>query len=128
MKARVLVVDSDLEMLNVVTDLLMSQYPEIELWTALNGEEAIQFLETYSADVVIMSTDLPATDGWEALYVIKDEDNWPSTPVVMVLSEGPDFWDDALKACTIGADHYVSRPVKSFELTSILDELLKETV
>lgn len=128
MRSKVLVVESDLTTLNAVTDLLLSQYPGIDVWTAIDGEEAIQFMEQNPADVVLMSTDLPATNGWEALYVLKDEDNWPSIPVVMVLPEGPKFWDDALKAHTIGADHYVSRPVKSFELTSILDELLKEKV
>lgn len=127
MTARVLVADSDPEMLETVAELLLAQYPRIEVWTVSDGEEAIRFLEGGPADAIILSTDLPTTDGWEALYIIKDEDNWPSTPVVMMLTE-QNFWDDALKACTIGAEHYASRPVKSFELTSILDELLKEKV
>jgi CheY-like chemotaxis protein len=107
---------------------ILLKYPNTELWRAKDGEEAIEFLgDGVTVDVILLSTDLPVTDGWEALYVIKDQDNWPSIPVIMMLTE-QNFWDDALKAHTIGAEHYVSRPVKSFELTSILDELLKEKV
>ncbi len=125
MPINVLVVDSDAEARDAVASVLEKRYKDVVIWQAKDGEKAIEILTEHGdyVDTVLLGTEMPVTDGWEALHVIKDRDNWPAVPVVMLVTEDT-MWDDALKAHTIGAEHFVSKPVSAIELTPVLDKLL----
>lgn len=125
MPINVLIVDSDVEIQDVVSDYLSTRYDDVVIWQAGNGEQAIDILTEHGdyVDTVLLGTDMPVTDGWEALHIIKDQDNWPKVPVVMMVPH-ESIWDDALKAHTIGAEHFISKPVSAFELSHVLDGLL----
>lgn len=129
MSINVLVVDSDEEVQSDVFALLHNRYKDVNIHSVYDGDQAIDYLVTHGAyvDTVLLGTDMPATDGWEALYVLKDQDNWPHIPVVMMIPEN-NLWDDAMKAHTIGAEHFISKPISAFELLNVLDALLKEKV
>lgn len=128
MPITVLVVDPDTKALRLISEMLRERYKElgdVNVVGIQDGEDAIEYLTEHGdyVDTILLGTDMPLTDGWEVLQIIKDEDNWPSLPVVMMVPQET-VWDDALKAHTLGADHFISSPVSSFELTSVLDGLL----
>jgi len=125
MAVNVLIVDSDVEMCGSIGEMLQSRHSEVQPLVAHDGEEAIDVLVEHGdyVDAVMLSPDLPVTDGWELLYVLKDKDNWPEIPIVMMVTEHA-MWEDSLKAHTLGANHFVSKPVSADELTPVLDKLL----
>ncbi len=109
---RVLIVDDESRFRSVLVSMLQARF---ELDQAASGEEAIFLMTKRPYDIVLLDTDMPYTDGWEVLQVIKDKDNWPSTRVIMLtLDPEPEL---ALKAWNLGADDYV---VKSFNKSAIL--------
>lgn len=114
MKPRVLVCDDNEEIRELVTTILEEDY---EVVPACDGENCIEQLTADSNfDLVILDVEMPNTNGWEALRVITDADNWPNIPVIMftVLNEP----ENAVKAWHIGASFYMTKP---FSATVLLE-------
>jgi DNA-binding NarL/FixJ family response regulator len=76
------------------------EYPrEVEVvGEAADGREAVQMVERYRPDVVLMDARMPVMDGLEATRVIKDK--WPEVKII-VLTMYPAYRAQALAA---GAD------------------------
>lgn len=98
---RVFIVDDRLSSRNGLRALLVTQ-PGIEIvGEAADGQEAIQFVEQYRPDVVLMDVRMPVIDGLEATRIIKGR--WPEVKVI-VLSMYLSYQAEALAA---GADVFL---------------------
>lgn len=117
--SRILVVDDDSET-RYLLGLALDGY---DVETVTGGEEAIDLLENNpDYDAIIVAADMPVTNGWEVARIVKDEYNgWPMK--VIVMCQGLDA-DDFLKACTIGVDHTINKPIHPPVLVRVLKELL----
>lgn len=126
MATNVLVVDSDTTSCEIVSGVLQSRYPDTTVTEINDGEEAIKALTEHGdyVDAIIIGTELSTIDGWELLYVIKDEDNWPGLPVVVMVTEAS-MWEDSLKAHTLGANHFISKSFNNQELFEVLDSVIE---
>jgi len=72
MKEKILVIEDDLDLQKMYTEILESDEYEIE--TAINGEEGvIKFKET-NPKLIIMDSDMPKLNGYEASLKIKQID------------------------------------------------------
>lgn len=68
--------------------------------------------------VVVMDINMPVTNGWEALRIIKDSDGWPETEVIiMTVQTEP---ENALKAWSIGARYYLPKPFSTDDLCTLV--------
>ena len=77
---RVLVVD-DHELTRFSLKLALSCQENIELvGLASNGQEAIEMVERYHPDVIILDLQMPILDGWSASTQIKDIN--PNTQII----------------------------------------------
>lgn len=62
---------------------VLANYPQFEvLADAANGQEAIELVERWLPDVVVMDARMPVLDGLQATQVIKRR--WPQTRVVVL--------------------------------------------
>jgi DNA-binding NarL/FixJ family response regulator len=62
---------------------LLASWPAVEVVNeATNGAEAVQMVETYEPDVVLMDVSMPVLDGLEATRLIKKR--WPKVKVVIL--------------------------------------------
>ena len=113
---RVLIADDRLSSRNGLRALLVTQ-PGIEIvGEAADGQEAIQFVEQYRPDVVLIDVRMPMIDGMEATRIIKDR--WPEVKVI-VLTMYPSHQAQALVA---GADIFL---VKGCASEVLLQAILK---
>jgi len=82
---------------------------EIVLHFAFSGEEALQYLETHRADVVLVLSDInmPGMTGLELLRQIKSVP--PPIPVCMMTAYGSDSYQR--QAAEFGSDGYLTKPV-----------------
>ena len=108
-KKNILVVDDEKEIAELIEIHLMSQ--DYNVTKAKNGLEALKFLEENHYDLVLLDVMMPKLDGKETLKRIREKFN---IPVIMVTAKTSE--KDKVEGLTLGADDYVSKPIKPLEL------------
>ncbi len=118
---RVLVVDDDQGLRNSISSVLKSteKYEVHEAFDGLNAVEKIKADENF--DIVILDVDMPRLNGLDALKIIKDLQ--PGMIVIMMTAYAT--IDSAIQAVKDGAFHYLSKPVQSEELISLMEKALQ---
>ncbi len=85
---------------------------------ALNGQEAVDMVRKKSYDLVLMDLKMPVMTGTEATLKIKKQ--YPSLPVIATTAYAtPEEKEHALDA---GCDDYLSKPIKSMDITSLINK------
>jgi DNA-binding NtrC family response regulator len=107
---RVIVVDDDISILRILKQLLKDK--GYEVFTASNGNEAIELIFDNNIDLVITDLMMPETDGLEVLRKTKEKN--PRTQVIMIT--GFATLDSAIEALKLGAFDYIRKPFKIAEL------------
>ena len=106
MAQRVLVVDDDPDLQDLVTDILMSFSRSIEVIRAADGQSAIDMVKREPLDLVLLDIRMPGVDGLEALKQIKVIA--PRLPVLMITGSDSSSASEALR---IGAFGYLPKPM-----------------
>jgi YesN/AraC family two-component response regulator len=116
---RVLIADDRLSSRDGLKALLATRLEINIVGEAADGQEAIELVEEYRPDVVLMDVRMPVIDGLEATRIIKD--CWPEVKVI-VLTMYPSHQAEALAA---GADAFL---VKGCTAEDLLETILKGNV
>lgn len=82
-----------------------------KVYTAFNGQEAVDVALKEDIQLVIMDIMMPVMDGMTAMTKIREEKN---VPVIMLTAKGEDT--DKILGLTVGADDYVTKPYNPVEL------------
>ena len=117
---RVLFVDDDSSVLNVIRDTLFQT--EFEIITAPSGHEAIELINQEHIDLIISDIRMPEMDGIQLLETVKKK--WPSIIRVMLCA----YIDEstALQSLTNGlVTTYFPKPWDTAELKDDIIRLLK---
>ena len=123
MKKKILIVDDQISVVKIVSDVLKKG--EYEIITAANGQLGIESAIANKPDLIIMDIMMPVKTGLEAIKEIKQIDSVKSIPIlVLTAKEGGNDLDSAL---SLGASGFLAKP---FSPRAILDEVsrLIETV
>ena len=116
---RILVVDDDPEVLNLLSDFLTKKGYKISL--ASNGEESLSKVKSEKPHMVLLDIKMPGMDGFEVLRKIKEDE--PSLSVIMIT--GVQDMETARKALQMGACDYITKPFNLDYLeTSVLSKLI----
>jgi len=118
-KRRILIVDDDYDVRNVLSQFLRSQGYAVE--TAENGLNALQVLAENHFDAVLTDFHMPRMDGLTLARQIRIDD--PQTFIIIITS---DIWMSAQEESF--ADYVVEKPFKLNEIYNILQCALKPTV
>lgn len=108
-KKSILVVDDEKEIAELIEIHLLSQ--DYEVTKAKNGLEALKCMESNHFDLVLLDVMMPKMDGKETLKKIREKYN---IPVIMVTAKTSE--KDKVEGLTLGADDYVTKPIKPLEL------------
>jgi two-component system response regulator VicR len=119
---KILVVEDDAIMLASIEHQL--QQEGFCVSTANNGREAMLAFETESPDLVITDILMPLTSGLEFLGTIRSGYNKIPILVLSALDEE----DTVIEAFNLGADDFLTKPVKPGELSARVKRLLKNVV
>ena len=104
MDARVLMVDDETELLDVMAERLGVR--GIEIFTAESPEAALAMIETQSFDAVILDFSMPGMDGIQALKLFKAKR--PEIQVILLTGYGT--IDKGVEAMKQGAFDFIEKP------------------
>lgn len=130
-KLNLLVVDDEPGIRSGVTRILDNfsvSYPfmdedfEFEVQEAASGEQAIELLDNYKFDIVLLDNKLPGMQGIEVLEYINRE----QMDVVVVMITSYASLDLAVKATKSGAFDFVPKPFTPKELRASVETIAKQ--
>jgi signal transduction histidine kinase/DNA-binding response OmpR family regulator len=87
---------------------------------ALNRKEALATLDRQTFDLIFMDVQMPDMDGLEATRAIRENEKGSGTHVPIIAMTAHAMAGDEERFRRAGMDEYVSKPVKSEELTALL--------
>jgi CheY-like chemotaxis protein len=116
-KKRLLIVDDELIVRELIRESLC--FSDFEIYEVNNGEEALDFIEQFLPDVVLLDVLMPGlVDGFQVCESIKSDAESKHIRVVMLSAKNQ---PEALKkAGEVGADAYFTKP---FSPLSLIDSL-----
>jgi DNA-binding response OmpR family regulator len=101
--ARVLIVDDEASIRQLLVDVFT--FAGAEVFTAANGQLALQQLGTVEPDLVVLDLVMPVLDGWETCRSIRR-----ASPVPVLLLSALTDVSTIVRGLNMGADGYVSKP------------------
>ena len=118
MKDRILIVDDDSSVLNMLAKVIASN--GMEPVTAVSGEEALS-LAVEDIDLILLDINLGGMDGFEVVKALRAAGN--QIPVILVSGRSEDF--DTLYGLEIGADDYITKPFNPVTLGAKVKALIR---
>lgn len=112
---KILIVDDERYICDLLTDLLKEQAREIE--SAADGEEALKKLSLKHFNVVVTDVKMPRMDGFTLLKNVKQAH--PDTAVVVITAYSQDY--SIREALALGAEEYLPKPFRSEEVLMVIE-------
>jgi two-component system, OmpR family, response regulator ResD len=120
--ARILVVEDDLTVAEVVVDYL--RHAGLETRHAVDGQAALEIAAGWQPDLVVLDLMLPGASGLEVCRRLREErDEQAPLPVIMLTALGEE--SDRVLGLESGADDYVTKPFSPRELTLRVQAVLR---
>lgn len=117
---RVLVVDDDPFLIELImTRLAIAEY---QVQGARDGVQAIERLQDFRPEAMVLDINMPGLDGFGVLAYMKAQGLTDKT-MTMVLTARNNA-DDVSKAISLGAKDYLSKPFKDEQLLARVGRLL----
>lgn len=108
---KILVVDDEKPISDIVKFNLTKE--GYEVFTAYDGEEALEKVEKVNPDLILLDLMLPKKDGLE---VAREVRKTHETPIIMVTAKDSEI--DKVLGLELGADDYVTKPFSNRELVA----------
>jgi CheY-like chemotaxis protein len=114
---KVLVVDDDVRNLFALTAVF--ERSNLDVITAESGREALEILNNdKKIDIVLMDIMMPEMDGYETIQIIRKEPRNKALPIIAVTAKA--MIGDRQKCISSGASDYITKPVKTDQLLSLM--------
>ena len=120
MKKRVLVVDDEMYILNILDFSLDSE--GFEVITAANGEQALGKALKVKPDLLVLDVMMPKIDGFEVCRALKAKAETKNIPVILLTAKDRD--QDRAKGDEVGADVFMTKPFSPGRLIEQVQALL----
>ncbi len=96
-----------------------------DVFSATNGEEAIQQAERLRPDLIVIDVMMPVMDGLEATRRIRRSPSLAHTPVIAVTADATQ--EEEAKCRAAGADGFISKPIDQNVLLEMIGQQLALT-
>ncbi len=98
----------------------MLQTAGFEVVTAENGFEALSKVARHNPDLIFVDIMMPRLDGYQTCAIIKNNEQYRSTPVIMLTSKDGLF--DQARGRVVGSDLYLTKPFTKEELLGAVQQ------
>ncbi len=121
----ILVVDDNHDLCSFIADSLRTAYPDYDILTAPDGQEALHILQKQDVSLVITDIMMPKVDGMELCRRIKTTITWSHIPVIMLTAKATDV--NVIDGLKLGADDYITKPFNIEHLKLRIEKFLEWT-
>lgn len=116
---RILVVEDEKDLNNIITKHLKKNNFSVD--SVFNGEEALEYLDYGTYDLIVLDIMLPKVNGYEVIKKLRENKN--ETAVLMLTAR--DSIVDKIKGLDLGADDYLIKPFDFGELLARIRALVR---
>ena len=102
---KIIIVDDNIAYLSMVRNLLRSYY---EVYPAPSAEKLFAAMEKFIPDLVLLDVDMPVTDGFKAMALMKENPRYKDIPVIFLTAK--DDESNASRGLDLGAADYIAKP------------------
>jgi DNA-binding response OmpR family regulator len=120
MKKRILIVDDEDDILNLVCLILEDAGFDCE--TARNGKEALNKIQQQNFDLVLLDIMMPILTGWEVLRTLRDNKQTRNLPVAMLTARA--FSSETPGMEITAYSDYIMKPFEPDELVARVNRIL----
>ncbi|HEN47218.1 MAG TPA: GGDEF domain-containing response regulator [Mizugakiibacter sp.] len=120
---RVLVIDDDAPQAAFAEAILRRAGMQIRVVTdALNS---LDELDQFRPDLILMDVHMPGADGLELTRLIREREDYMTTPIVFL--SGDQDNDHRFAALAVGGDDFITKPVRPQHLISAISRCIRRT-
>ena len=117
-KQKILIVDDDNNIAELISLYLTKECFECQIVN--DGEAALNMLDTFQPDLILLDLMLPGMDGYQVCREVRHKSN---LPIIMLSAKGEIF--DKVLGLELGADDYIIKPFDSKELVARVKAVLR---
>ncbi|OPX54525.1 hypothetical protein BTE48_13620 [Oceanospirillum multiglobuliferum] len=119
----ILCLDDDPIHLRLIEGLL-SQHPELKLFTETNASYALEFALKQPVDLILLDLHMPELSGYEVLEILKASPRTATIPVVAISAENN---PEQINQCLLsGFTEYLTKPLSVDKLLVVVEQLQQE--
>ena len=120
-RSRILSVDDNPYNNEIIQEILSDDY---EVKTAASGEEALQIVQEFKPDLILLDIMMPGISGYETCRIIKSDSSLKDTIIIMVSAK--EQIDDKVEGYEAGAHDYITKPFSEEDLINSVEFFLSK--
>ena len=117
-KQKILIVDDDENIAELISLYLTKECFETRI--VYDGESALQEMNSFSPDLILLDLMLPGIDGYQVCREVRQKSQ---IPIIMLSAKGDVF--DKVLGLELGADDYLEKPFDTKELVARVKAVLR---
>lgn len=122
-KYKILVVDDDKDILELLRyNLEKEGYP---IMVSADGIKAVEIAREFKPHLVLLDIMMPGQDGVETCRLMREIDDLSDTHIIFLTARSEEYSEIA--AFEVGADDYITKPIKPRALMSRIQALFRKT-
>jgi DNA-binding response OmpR family regulator len=125
MAKKILIVDDEVHIKMLLEQTLeeLEDEFEVDLYTASDGEEGLEFIRGKRPDLVFLDIMMPKMNGYEVCRIIKDDTSLKDVKIILLTAKGQEV--DRKQGLELGAMMYMTKPFDPDEILRVSKELLE---
>ncbi len=106
---KILIVDDEPHLRMLIQQTLEELEDEgVEIFTAANGDEALQTIRDQQPNLVFLDVMMPKKNGFDVCHAVKHEMGLGHIHIILLTAKGQEF--DRQRGQEVGADLYMTKP------------------
>lgn len=120
-KYKVLIVDDEEDILEFLSFNLVRENYEVK--TARNGKEAMEYMDAYSPDLILLDIMMPVMDGISFCTEIRKKTKFDSVAIIFLTARTDE--EIQIKSLDLGGDDFIQKPVSIKVLLSRIKAIIR---
>lgn len=118
-KRKIVIADDESDIINALKDSLAAGF---DVYSALNGQEAVKIINRVLPDLIIMDVLMPVMDGIEACVRVKGDPKTKDIPVLFLTAVNQ--VEDTQRCFKAGGDSHMLKPFSPSKLQAKVEDML----
>ncbi|MCS6884248.1 MAG: response regulator [Acidobacteriota bacterium] len=119
-KPKLLVVDDQPFIVGIFDELLRDE--PVDLYTACNGEEALQIAQQQLPDIIFLDIEMPRLDGISVIKKLREDSRFASTMIFMLSAKGDLPSPEQQRELRVSG--YLTKPFSPMQLYNLIRDHL----